>query len=168
MNAPHLPSPCGRHKCITPCLTTSLYFKYTERVILHLSLNFLCSYDISFIKRFIFFTIELPNRVSNIRFSNITSSSAIVLWSDSVTKTEPYNYIIDCIGCYKRSSFPVETEQTYVILKNLDASSLYYITVAVNNNITMITGKWLYESRTFHTRSKGKQLFNKCKLFDGY
>ena len=125
------------------------------------------SSDISFIKifySFFFFTIELPRRVSNIKFSSITSSSVNVSWSDSVTRTEPYNYIIDCIGCYKRSIFPVETEQTYVILNNLDPSSLYYITVAVNNNITKITGNWLSESGTFLTKSKGKQTFNKCKL----
>ena len=139
-------------------------------MILHLFLNSMCSCDISFIKIFysFFLTIGLPSRVSNIKFSSITSSSVNVSWSDSVTKTEPYNYKIDCIGCYKRSTFPIETEQTYVILQNLDPSSLYYITVAVNNNITMITDKWLSESGTFHTQSKGKQFLNKFNLVYGY
>lgn len=101
------------------------------------------------------FTIELPSRVSNIKFSSVTSSSVNVSWSDNVIKTRPYSYIIDCIGCYKRTIFPIETEQTYVILKDLDPTSLYYITVAVNNNITVLTGKSLSESGTFRTQNKG-------------
>ena len=107
-------------------------------------------------KILLIFFIELPNRVSNIKFSGVTSSSVNISWSENVTKKEDYNYIIDCIGCYKRNIFPVETNQTYVILKNLDSSSLYYITVAIHNSVTVLTAKWPSESGTFQTLNKGK------------
>lgn len=123
----------------------------------HLSLKLTPWCDMCFIKSILLiFFIELPNRVSNIKFSGVTSSSVNISWSDSVTKKEHYNYIIDCIGCYKRNVFPVETDQTYIILKNLDPSTLYYVTIAINNSVTILTGKWPSAFGTFRTQNKGK------------
>lgn len=94
----------------------------------------------------------------------MTSSSVNIYWNDSVKKKVPFNYIIDRIGCYKRNTFPVETEKTYITLRNLDPSSFYYINVAISNNITVLTDKWLFESETFRTQNGGKWLSNACKL----
>ena len=100
-------------------------------------------------------TIELPDRVSAVTFSDITSASVIISWTDTSLKKNPFNYIIDCFGCSKQNIFPVETEKTSVIIKNLNASTMYNISVAVNNSITVLTDKLQYETAELHTKVGG-------------
>ena len=102
------------------------------------------------------FTIEVPVRVSAVNFSDITSTSVNISWIDNSSKENPFNYIIDCFGCSKQNIFPIETEKTNVIIKNLNASTIYNISVAVNNSITVLTDKLLYETAELHTKVGGK------------
>ena len=98
--------------------------------------------------------IELPNRVSNIDFADITDSSANISWID-VDRNESYHYIIDCHGCDKGNTFPVNTIRASVILEKLNASTQYNISVTVNNSITVLTRKSLYEFATLQTGAGG-------------
>ena len=101
-------------------------------------------------------TIELPGRVSAIFFSFITSTSVNISWIDSSTKENHFNYIIDCFGCAKENIFPVETEQSTVIVKNLNASTIYNISVAVNNSITVLVDELLFETAELHSEVGGE------------
>ena len=103
-----------------------------------------------------FSTIELPERVSDVTFSDITSASVNISWTDKFSKKNPFNYIIDCFGCSKQNTFPVETEKTSVIIKSLNASTIYNISVAVNNSITVLTDKLLYKTEKLHTKVGGE------------
>ena len=98
--------------------------------------------------------IELPNRVSNINFTDITDSSANISWID-VDRNESYHYTIDCHGCDKQNAFPVNTIQASVILGKLDASTQYNISVTVSNSITVLTRKSLYKFAKLQTRAGG-------------
>ena len=100
----------------------------------------------------IILSIELPDRVSNIIFTEITESSANISWT---FVGEAFYYIIDCNGCSKPNIFPVDTNQTSMVLRGLDASTLYNISVAVNNDITRLTNQSLYEFSVLHTRAGG-------------
>ena len=102
------------------------------------------------------FTIELPDRVSEITFSDITSTSVKISWTDNSTKKGAFNYIIDCFSCSKCIIFPVHTEETSVTVKNLDPSTRYTVGVAVNNSITALTGKLLYKRAEFYTNVEGE------------
>lgn len=99
--------------------------------------------------------IELPDRVSVITFSDITSTSVNISWIYNSENENPFNYIIDCFGCSKQNVFPVEAEQSSVIIKNLNASTIYNISVAVNNSITVLADKILYETAELHTKVGG-------------
>ena len=102
-----------------------------------------------------FFTIELPDRVSNITFSDTTSASVKISWIDNSLKENPFNYIVDCFGCSKQNIFPVETEKTSVIIKKLNASTIYNISVAVNNSVTVLADKLQYKTAELHTNIGG-------------
>lgn len=101
-------------------------------------------------------SIGLPDRVSTVTFSNITSTSTIISWNDNSWKKNPFNYIIDCFGCPKRNIFPIETEKSSVIIKKLNASTIYKISVAVNNSITVLTDELLFETAELHTKVGGR------------
>ena len=101
------------------------------------------------------FIIELPNRVSAVTFSDVTSTSVNISWTDNGAKKQPFNYIIDCFGCCKSNVFPIETKQTSVIIGNLDPSTLYNIGVTVSNGVTALTGKFLYEAAELQTKIGG-------------
>ena len=96
----------------------------------------------------------LPDRVSNVKFTDITDSSANISWID-VGRNESYHYTIDCHGCDKRNTFPVNTIQASVVLEKLDASTQYNISVTVNNSITVLTRKSLYKFAELQTRAGG-------------
>ena len=100
----------------------------------------------------IILSIELPDPVSNIIFTKITKSSANISWT-FVGKA--FHYTIDCNGCGKRNIFPVDTNQTSTILRGLDASTLYNISVTVNNSITLLTNQSLYQFSVLHTGAGG-------------
>ena len=100
----------------------------------------------------IILSIELPDRVSNITFTEITKSSANVSWT---FVGEAFHYTIDCNGCSKPNIFPVDTNQTNMILRGLDASTQYNISVTVNNSITRLTNQSLYQFSVLHTRAGG-------------
>ena len=100
----------------------------------------------------IILSIELPDRVSNITFTEITESSANISWT---FVGEAFHYTIDCNGCSKRNIFPVDTNQRSTILRGLDASTQYNISVTVNNNITQLTYQSLYQFSVLHTRAGG-------------
>ena len=100
----------------------------------------------------IILSIELPDRVSNITFTEITKSSANISWT---FVREAFYYTIDCIGCSEPNIFPVDTNQTSMILRGLDASTQYNISVTVNNNITQLTNESLYKYSVLHTRAGG-------------
>ena len=102
-----------------------------------------------------FSTIELPEQVSAITFLDITSTSVNISWIDKFPKKNPFNYIIDCFGCSKQNIFPVETEQSSVIIKHLNASTIYNISIAVNNSISVLTDELLYETAKLHTKVGG-------------
>ena len=70
-------------------------------------------------------------------------------------KENPFNYIVDCFGCSKQNIFPVESEKTSVIIKKLNASTIYNISVAVNNSITVLADKLLYKTAELHTNVGG-------------
>ena len=101
-------------------------------------------------------SIELPDRVSAVTFSDITSTSTTISWNDNSWKKNPFNYIIDCFGCSKGNIFPIETEQRSVIIKKLNASTIYKIGVAVNNSITVLTDELLFETVELHTNVGGR------------
>ena len=69
------------------------------------------------------FPIELPDRVSKITFTEITKSSANISWSFVNNVGEAFHYRIDCSDCSKPNIFPVDTNQTSLILRGLDAST---------------------------------------------
>ena len=100
----------------------------------------------------IILSIELPDRVSNIIFTEITESSANISWT---FVGEAFYYIIDCSSCSKPNIFPVDTNQTSEILRGLDASTQYNISVAVNNNITRLTNQSLYKFSVLRTSAGG-------------
>ena len=103
------------------------------------------------------FTIELPDRVSAITFSDITSTSVNISWTDNAAKKQPFNYIIEYFGCCKSNVFPIETKKTSIIIEHLDPSTLYNIGVAVSNGITALTGKFLYEKAELQTEIEGSK-----------
>ena len=78
-----------------------------------------------------------------------------ISWTGKSSKKNLFNYIIDCFGCSKQNIFPVKTEKTSVIIKNLNASTIYNISVAVNNSISVLTDKLLYETAELHTKVGG-------------
>ena len=100
-------------------------------------------------------SIELPGRVSNITFTEITKSSANISWTFFDKDVEAFHYTIDCDGCSKRNIFPVDTNQTSVILRGLDASTQYNISVTVVNSITRLTNESLDKYSVLHTRAGG-------------
>ena len=100
----------------------------------------------------IILSIELPDRVSNIAFTEITKSSANISWT---FLGEAFHYTIDCNGCSKPNIFPVDTNQTSTILRGLDASTQYNISVTVSNNITRLTSQSLYQFSVLNTRAGG-------------
>ena len=100
----------------------------------------------------IILSIELPDRVSSVTFTEITESSANISWT---FVGEAFHYTIDCSGCSKPNIFPVDTNQTSVTLQGLDASTLYNISVTANNNITRLTNQSLYRFSVLHTRAGG-------------
>ena len=98
----------------------------------------------------------MPDRVSAVTFSDITSTSTTISWNDNSWKKNPFNYIIDCFGCSKGNIFPIETKQRSVIIKKLNASTIYKIGVAVNNSITVLTDELLFETVELHTNVGGR------------
>ena len=100
----------------------------------------------------IILSIELPDRVSNIAFTEITKSSANISWT---FVGEAFHYTIDCNDCSKPNIFPVDTNQTSTILRGLDASTQYNISVTVSNNITRLTNRSLYQFSVLNTRAGG-------------
>ena len=98
----------------------------------------------------------MPDRVSAVTFSDITSTSTIISRIDNSLKKNPFNYIIDCFGCSEGNIFPIETEQSSVIIKKLKASTIYKISAAVNNSITMLTDELLFETAELHTKVGGR------------
>ena len=100
----------------------------------------------------IFLSIELPDRVSSITFTEITESSANISWT---FVGEAFYYTIDCNGCSKPNIFPVDTNQTSEILRGLDASTQYNISVTVHNNITRLTNQSLHKFSVLRTSAGG-------------
>ena len=100
----------------------------------------------------IILSIELPDRVSNVTFTDVTKSSANMSWT---FVGEVFHYTINCNGCSKPNIFPVDTNQTSVILRGLDASTQYNISVTVKNNITWLTNHSLYQFSVLHTGPGG-------------
>lgn len=98
----------------------------------------------------------MPDQVTAITFSYITSTSVKLSWTDNSARKGAFNYIIDCFGCSKCKIFPIHTKQTSVIVKKLDPSTHYSIGIAVNNSITALTGKLLYKRAEFHTKVEGE------------
>ena len=98
----------------------------------------------------------MPDRVSAVTFSDITSTSATISWNYNSWKKNLFNYIIDCFGCSRGNIFPIETEQSSVIIKKLVASTVYKIDVAVNNSITVLTDELLFETAELHTNIGGR------------
>ena len=47
-------------------------------------------------------------------------------------------------------------EQNSVIIKNLSASTIYNISVAVNNSISVLADKLLYQTAELHTKVGGR------------
>ena len=47
-------------------------------------------------------------------------------------------------------------EQNSVIIKNLNASTIYNISVAVNNSISVLADKLLYQTAELHTKVGGR------------
>ena len=109
----------------------------------------------------IILSIELPDRVSSVTFTEITESSANISWT---FVGEAFHYTIDCNGCSKPNIFPVDTNQTSVTLRGLDASTQYNISVTVNNNITWLTNQSLYKFSLLRT-SAGGMKYQFIKLF---
>ena len=103
----------------------------------------------------IILSIELPDRVWDVRFTEVTKSSANMSWRFINRDGEAFHYTIDCNGCSKSYIFPVNTNHTSVILRGLDASTQYNISVIVNNSITRLTGQSLYKFSMLHTRAGG-------------
>ena len=95
--------------------------------------------------------IELPDSVCNITFTEITKSSAHISWT---FVGEAFHYTTDFNGCSKSNIFPIDTNQTSVILRGLDVSTQYNISVTVNN-ITQLTKHSLYKFFVLHTRAGG-------------
>ena len=100
----------------------------------------------------IILSLELPDRVSNIAFTEITKSSANISWT---YVGGAFHYTIDCNGCSKPNIFPVDTNQTSTILRGLYASTQYNISVTVSNNITRLTNRSLYQFSVLNTRAGG-------------
>ena len=103
----------------------------------------------------IILSIELPDRVLNVSFTEITKSSANISWRFVNRDGEAFHYTINCNGCSRSYIFPVNTNQTSVILRGLDASTQYNISVTVNNSITRLTGEALYKFSMLHTSTGG-------------
>ena len=66
-----------------------------------------------------------------------------------------FHYTIDCHGCSKPNIFPVYANQTSAILRGLDASTQYNISVTVNNDITRLTNQSLYRFSVLNTSAGG-------------
>ena len=100
----------------------------------------------------IILSIELPDRVSNITFTDVTKSSVNISWT---FVGEAFHYTINCNGCSKPNIFPVDTDQTSAILRGLDASTQYNISVTVHNNLTWLTNQSLYKFSVLKTSAGG-------------
>ena len=100
----------------------------------------------------IILSIELPDRVSNVTFTDVTKSSANMSWT---FVGETFHYTISCNGCSKPNIFPADTNQTSVTLRGLDASAQYNISVTVNNRITWLTNHSLYQFSVLNTGPGG-------------
>lgn len=88
-------------------------------------------------------SIELPDQVSDVKITDYNSTSVNVSWH-SKKKGKPWYYTvllrIDCSSCNILNDSSFETEWKSVVLKNLSSSTRYNISIAVNNNITDLTG----------------------------
>ena len=88
-------------------------------------------------------SIELPDQVSDIKITDYSSTSVNVSWH-SKKEGKPWYYTvllrIDCSSCNILENYSIQTESNSVIWKNLNSSTRYNISIAVNNNITDLTG----------------------------
>ena len=105
-------------------------------------------------------SIELPDQVSNITITNYNSTSVNVSWHDK-KNGKPWYYTvllrIDCSSCNILENFLYQTESKSIILKNLSSATRYYISIAVNNNITDLTGVVNPRFFVFITRVGGEE-----------
>ena len=102
-------------------------------------------------------TIELPDQVSNIIVSDISSTSVNITWHDKA-KLKAKNYTVGCNSC-TLDTFPVQTKTESVFLESLSPSTTYNISIAVSNSITEITGLLNRNFIVFTTVPGGKKLF---------
>ena len=86
--------------------------------------------------------------------------SAKISWQNKVRYRY---YIINCHGCAREEFFPNETKSESVTLESLSPSTTYNISIAVNNNITEITGVLNHAFAVFTTDPGGKKSL--LKLF---
>lgn len=100
--------------------------------------------------------IELPDQVSNLTITSITSMSVKISWQN---KARYLHYIINCSGCTRKEIFPNQTRSESVTLENLSPSTTYNISIAVSNNITEITGVLNHAFAVFTTDPGSKKLF---------
>lgn len=88
-------------------------------------------------------SIELPDQVADIKVTDYNSTSVNVSWHNKKEGKLWYYTVllrIDCSSCNILKNFLNQTESKSVILKNLSSSTRYNISIAVNNNITDLTG----------------------------
>ena len=88
-------------------------------------------------------SIELPDQVADIKVTDYNSTSVNVSWHNKKEGKLWYYTVllrIDCSSCNILKNFLKQTESKSVILKNLSSSTRYNISIAVNNNITDLTG----------------------------
>ena len=101
-------------------------------------------------------SIELPDQVSNVTVTDKQSSSVNISWHDQ-KRGKPWYYTVDCNSC-TLNDFSIQTKSKGVILKNLNSSTRYHISIAVNNNITNLTGVVNPRFFTFITAVGGGEL----------
>ena len=106
------------------------------------------------IKLTFYSSIELPDQVSNLTVTDITSMSVKLSWQD---KTRSRYYIVNCIGCPQKDIFPIERKSESVTLESLSPSTTYNISIAVSNNITEITGVLNHTFAVFTTDPGSKK-----------
>lgn len=100
-------------------------------------------------------SIELPDQVSNVIITDKRSSSVNISWHDQ-KRGNPWYYTVDCNSCTLKD-FSIPTEIKGVFLKNLNSSTRYNISIAVNNNITNLTGVVNPRFFTFITAVGGEE-----------
>ena len=111
-------------------------------------------------------SIELPGQVSDIKVTDYSSTSVNVSWHDK-KREKPWYYTvllrIDCSSCNILNDSSFETEWKSVVLKNLSSSTRYNISIAVNNNITDLTGVVNPRYFVFITGVGGEESFSRFR-----